>query len=162
MQNSGLYSILKDHKTLEHITRSLCLLLQTFLRSNPSPSSIPSHGKLVSLNTSDYHVTLSHSISWHQNLHWKMKCWWYCMAWGTYGNTVTSNMISMNISWRLNENEMQRKKHHIWVSWSPVEDIIFTFNGSQLAKNEKSTFPTCPCHEIYREEAVGLKTSNYT
>ena len=25
----------------------------------------------------------------------------------------------------------------------------------------KSTFPTCHCHEIYREEAVGLKNSNY-
>ena len=36
------------------------------------------------------------------------------------------------------------------------------FNGSQLAKMEKSTFLTCHCHEIYREEAVGLKSSNYT
>ena len=26
----------------------------------------------------------------------------------------------------------------------------------------KSTFLTCPCHKIYREEAVGLKSSNYT
>ena len=26
----------------------------------------------------------------------------------------------------------------------------------------KSTFLTCPCHEIYRGEAVGLKSSNYT
>ena len=26
----------------------------------------------------------------------------------------------------------------------------------------KSTFPTCPCHRIYRVEAVGLKSSNYT
>ena len=26
----------------------------------------------------------------------------------------------------------------------------------------KSTFLTCHCHEIYREEAVGLKSSNYT
>ena len=26
----------------------------------------------------------------------------------------------------------------------------------------KSTFLTCPCHEIYREEAVGVKNSNYT
>ena len=33
--------------------------------------------------------------------------------------------------------------------------------GSQLAKI-KSTFLTCPCHEIYREEAVGLKSSDYT
>ena len=26
----------------------------------------------------------------------------------------------------------------------------------------KSTFLTCHCHEIYSEEAVGLKSSNYT
>ena len=26
----------------------------------------------------------------------------------------------------------------------------------------KSTFLTCPCHKIYRVEAVGLKNSNYT
>ena len=26
----------------------------------------------------------------------------------------------------------------------------------------KSTFLTCPCHEIYRVEAVGLQNSNYT
>ena len=26
----------------------------------------------------------------------------------------------------------------------------------------KSTFLTCPCHKIYRVEAVGLKSSNYT
>ena len=35
------------------------------------------------------------------------------------------------------------------------------FNGSQLAKC-KSRFPSCPCHEIYKEEVVGLKNSNYT
>ena len=39
-------------------------------------------------------------------------------------------------------------------SWSKL-------NGSQLAKM-KSTFLTCHCHEIYREEAVALKNSNYT
>ena len=34
-------------------------------------------------------------------------------------------------------------------------------NGSQLAKI-KSRFLTCPCHKIYRDEAVGLKGCNYT
>ena len=28
-------------------------------------------------------------------------------------------------------------------------------------KNEKSIFLTCPCHEIYKEEAVGLKSNYY-
>ena len=32
----------------------------------------------------------------------------------------------------------------------------FSFNGSQLAIWKK-VFLTCPCHEIYRDEAVGLK-----
>ena len=26
----------------------------------------------------------------------------------------------------------------------------------------KKYIPKCPCHEIYREEGVGLKKSNYT
>ena len=34
-------------------------------------------------------------------------------------------------------------------------------NGSQLAKM-KSTFLTCPFHEIYRVEAAGLKSSSYS
>ena len=38
---------------------------------------------------------------------------------------------------------------------------LVILNGSQLAKM-KNTFLTCTCHEIYREEAVGLKSSNYT
>ena len=39
--------------------------------------------------------------------------------------------------------------------------ITIILNGSQLAKL-KSTFRTCHCHEIYKEEAVGLKSSNCT
>ena len=29
-------------------------------------------------------------------------------------------------------------------------------------QNWKSRFPSCPCHKIYKEEAVGLNSSNYT
>ena len=29
-------------------------------------------------------------------------------------------------------------------------------------KKSKRVFLTCPCHEIYRDEAVGLKNANYT
>ena len=39
--------------------------------------------------------------------------------------------------------------------------MIDTFNGSQLAKLKKSIL-TCPCHEIYKDEAVGLKSCKYT
>ena len=35
------------------------------------------------------------------------------------------------------------------------------FNGSQLAKM-KRIFLTCPCHKIYGEEAVALKSLDYT
>ena len=47
--------------------------------------------------------------------------------------------------------------------WANDKNVIckVLFNGSQLQK-WKSTFPICHCHEIYREEAVGLKSSNYT
>ena len=34
--------------------------------------------------------------------------------------------------------------------------VINLINGSQLAKMKKS-IPTCSCHKIYRDEAVGLK-----
>ena len=40
-------------------------------------------------------------------------------------------------------------------------DAFIMLNGSQLAKMKKF-IPTCYCHEIYREEAVGLKSSKYT
>ena len=53
-----------------------------------------------------------------------------------------------------------------WYDWNVKRIVAFTwtcfFNGSQLAKNEKSTFLTCPCHIISRVEAIGLKSSNYT
>ena len=39
--------------------------------------------------------------------------------------------------------------------------IPFTLTAHNWQK-WKSTFLTCPCHKIYREEAVGLKNSNYT
>ena len=45
------------------------------------------------------------------------------------------------------------------VDHSTIDKIMV--NGSQLAKNLKSIFLTCPCHKIYRVEAVGLKSSNY-
>ena len=37
----------------------------------------------------------------------------------------------------------------------------FHINGSQLAKM-KRVFLTCPCHEIYKDEVVGLKSCKYT
>ena len=48
-----------------------------------------------------------------------------------------------------------------------MEDLICllatvrTLNGSQLAKMKKY-IPHMSLHEIYREDAVGLKSSNYT
>ena len=38
---------------------------------------------------------------------------------------------------------------------------ISKFNGSQLAKM-KRVFLTCPCHNIYRDEAAGLKSCKCT
>ena len=35
-------------------------------------------------------------------------------------------------------------------------------NSSQLAKMKKRVFLICPCHKIYRDEAVGLKSCKYT
>ena len=42
---------------------------------------------------------------------------------------------------------------------SPLNVFV---NGSQLAKMKKSIPMTCPCHKIYRDEAVGLKSCKYT
>ena len=42
---------------------------------------------------------------------------------------------------------------------------LITFNGCLTAHNWqkwKGVFLTCPCHEIYRDEAVGLKSCKYT
>ena len=43
--------------------------------------------------------------------------------------------------------------------------LVFFINYLVTVQNWqkwKSTFLTCPCHKIYREEAVDLKSSNYT
>ena len=37
-----------------------------------------------------------------------------------------------------------------------------SINGSQLAKMKKRVFLKCPCHKIYRDEAVGQKSCKYT
>ena len=38
----------------------------------------------------------------------------------------------------------------------------FTQSTAHNRQKWKRTFLTCHCHEIYREEAVDLKSSNYT
>ena len=38
---------------------------------------------------------------------------------------------------------------------------MLSINGWQLAKM-KRVFLTCPCHKMYRDEAVGLKSCKYT
>ena len=45
-------------------------------------------------------------------------------------------------------------------------DKLFSFPQAWLIthlpeEKRKSKFSTCPCHKIYRVEAVGLKSSNY-
>ena len=48
-------------------------------------------------------------------------------------------------------------KHHHWL-WLDLWLISKAHNWQKC----KSTFLTCPCHKIYRAEAVGLKSSNYS
>ena len=49
-----------------------------------------------------------------------------------------------------------------------LKNIFMTISAGNYVKrlttgkNEKGVFLTCPCHKIYRVEAVGLKSSNYT
>ena len=45
--------------------------------------------------------------------------------------------------------------------YSKIFVCFFLLNGWQLAK-WKRVFLTCPCHEIYRDEAVGLKSCKNT
>ena len=56
---------------------------------------------------------------------------------------------------------VHRKENRWSLSQLKLAKII-TFNGSQLVKMKKNRFLTCPCHKIYRVEAVGLSMSNYT
>ena len=45
-----------------------------------------------------------------------------------------------------------------------VSYMVHWLNNSQVHNWQKwkSTFLSCHCHEIYRVEAIGLKSSNYT
>ena len=40
--------------------------------------------------------------------------------------------------------------------------IVIRVNGSQLAKMKKSIPDICPCHKMYRDEAIGLEMCKYT
>ena len=52
--------------------------------------------------------------------------------------------------------------HNIYVNWPHLTYFgLHGINGSQLA-NWKRVFLACPCHEIYKDEAVGLKSCKYT
>ena len=58
---------------------------------------------------------------------------------------------------------------YIWRNWTILDSPVLSFvafgwvrvNSSQVAK-WKSRSLTCHCHEIYRDEAVCLKSSNHT
>ena len=56
--------------------------------------------------------------------------------------------------------------HPVLCAWCMVPvDMYFTFLNDKLMAHNfqkwKSRFPTCPCHKIYWEDAVGLISPNY-
>ena len=70
--------------------------------------------------------------------------------------SVSFNPLATHSAWsRL--YKMRDSPGSISVSYRSVQ---CSFNHSQLA-SWKRAFLTCPCHEIYRDEAVSLKNCNY-
>ena len=66
-----------------------------------------------------------------------------CTEW-VWQENIMWRMFIWDARWRYTLNRLALMlKAHNWQKW-------------------KSTLLTCHCHEIYREEAVGLKSSNYT
>ena len=50
----------------------------------------------------------------------------------------------------------------VYMYWKKNEwENILTLTGGNWQK-WKRVFLTCPCHKIYRDEAVGLKSCKYT
>ena len=81
---------------------------------------------------------------------------------GMLGNRRVKNGIMCLI---LSTKDLEERKVSLskeLISANDIGTYLYFTNGSQLAKMKKSTFLTCPCHKIYRVEAVGLKSFNYT
>ena len=71
----------------------------------------------------------------------KEEAYFGCTFWDwLHNNTNTKQITRSNNMMGIESNT---KTAHNWQKW-------------------KSRFLTCPCHKIYREEAVGLKSYNYT
>ena len=83
--------------------------------------------------------------------------------------------VSLNVRW-VQEIANQGQIHviHGNENWHEHNEVVSLFSSLELDKNSQSTstahnwqkwkrvFLTCPCHEIYRDEAVGLKSCKYT
>ena len=63
----------------------------------------------------------------------------------------TKDIWAQNGSYKMNER---------CVLWNLSVDICILTGGNW--QKWKRVFLTCPCHEIYRDEAVGLKSCKYT
>ena len=50
-----------------------------------------------------------------------------------------------------------------YLRWAVVQLLEISWDlTAHNWQNWKSRFPSSPCHKIYREEVVGIKSSNYT
>ena len=77
-------------------------------------------------------------------------------------NSRTNSIAKTHTS---NSRTIRKKtvNSHFWILFKRQKELcsVFCVNGWQLAKM-KRVFLTCPFHEIYRDEAVGLKSCKYT
>ena len=82
---------------------------------------------------------------------WHLEPWWLHLHWDILSSVVLLGMHRHPCMVRLDSNSNKKKNKRF-------------INGIHLPKNEKveSRFLTCLCHKIYRVEALGLKSFNYT
>ena len=107
-------------------------------------------GKKACLHFSYKNILLKYS----KNMKWAPKSWhrpFHPLIWYLTWNECKNHVLKCKFECK---NHVLKCKFIL-----PMPFKLLT--AHKLAKM-KRTFPTCHCHEIYREEEVGLKSSNYT
>ena len=115
----------------------------------------------------------TNSIGFLRSLQWKSVVfgWHVRKRWGLFGENITKSRTAIGSQkggtwcrlWYVSAYPIP--SHHPHKTYNVMIGLSTQITVSLTAHNWqkwKSAFLTCPSHKIYSEEAVGLKSSNYT
>ena len=91
---------------------------------------------------------ISSILNFHESINW------YWRDSNSQPIAPKASGVSIELTWLLMKSRMK-----CYVTREQSASVSFTVHNKQ---NSKRRFLTCPCHKIYREEAVSLTHSNFT